>query len=162
MDQIGPTFADELIAAGLNGLPFSWGSDGLHMTDPRLTDEQKDAIQAVLAAHNPLTPNRRDQQRDAFADGLRIVSTGTPGLNGTYFVQGDLWLAMKDMALYIAVFSAFPNSASTLGYPAMTGIVTFTTTAQFMAVVRAIGDWQSRWLAYIQGGALPTSPITIE
>lgn len=58
-DIIGPAFAAELQAAGLTGLPFSWGSDGLGPLD-RLTPQQQAAVQAVLAAHNPASQPSAD------------------------------------------------------------------------------------------------------
>jgi len=50
--MIGPTFSAELQAAGLNGLPFSWGADGVTYSD-RITPQQRADIEVVLAAHNP-------------------------------------------------------------------------------------------------------------
>jgi hypothetical protein len=52
MSKIGPTFSDEIIAAGLGGAPCSWGEDGSYLID-RLTDAQKATFLAVLAAHDP-------------------------------------------------------------------------------------------------------------
>jgi hypothetical protein len=52
---IGPTFADELREAGLAGLPFSWTPDGLHDTS-QLRPDQLDAVNAVLAVHDPSAP----------------------------------------------------------------------------------------------------------
>lgn len=49
---IGPNFSNEIAAAGLGGLPFSWGPDGLHDTS-QLTAAQLASLEAVLAAHNP-------------------------------------------------------------------------------------------------------------
>lgn len=49
---IGPTFGDEIAAAGLGGLPFSWTPEGLGDLSA-LTDTQRAAVEAVLAAHNP-------------------------------------------------------------------------------------------------------------
>lgn len=61
MPSIGPTFGDEIIAAGLGGLPFSWGSDGTFQFDPRMTQAQINAVLAVSAAHDPtkIRPNQR-------------------------------------------------------------------------------------------------------
>ena len=56
MKAIGPSFADELKAVGLLGLPFSWGSNGDIQFDPRMTPAQKDAVLAVYAAHDPTKP----------------------------------------------------------------------------------------------------------
>lgn len=50
--RFGPTFADELQAAGLAGLPFSWGEDGVFYSK-QITSRQRQDIEAVLAAHDP-------------------------------------------------------------------------------------------------------------
>lgn len=61
-DLIGPSISDELEAAGLMGLPFSWRpSDGTVRTDdPRLTDLQREAIISVFAAHSRLTLSKAE------------------------------------------------------------------------------------------------------
>lgn len=53
MRQFGETFADEMAAAGLLGLPFSWGDDGVISGRENLTAEQNATLDAVLAAHDP-------------------------------------------------------------------------------------------------------------
>lgn len=50
--RIGPTFAAEIIAAGLMGLPFAWGPDGVTY-DASLSNENRARVEAVLAAHDP-------------------------------------------------------------------------------------------------------------
>lgn len=50
---IGPTFPDELKAAGLLGAPFAWGADGTFSYDPSMKQTDIDAIQKVYAAHDP-------------------------------------------------------------------------------------------------------------
>jgi hypothetical protein len=56
--QIGPTFGDELHAAGLGGLPFSWCDDGSYFIE-QLTDEQTKTFLEVLMKHDP-AKQRRD------------------------------------------------------------------------------------------------------
>lgn len=51
---IGPSFADELRAAGLLGLPFSWGTDGTFEFSETMTSEQRAAVLAVREAHDPV------------------------------------------------------------------------------------------------------------
>jgi hypothetical protein len=51
--MIGPDFYNELVAAGLNGLPFSWSSDGTIFGRENLTAQQNSSLDAVIAAHNP-------------------------------------------------------------------------------------------------------------
>lgn len=72
--EFGPTFYDELKAAGLAGLPFSWGDDGAYYTDA-ITPEQRAAIEAVIAAHNPLAtpPDKGKAIRDAVAGATSLV-----------------------------------------------------------------------------------------
>lgn len=50
---IGPTFATELAAAGLSGLPFSWASDGVLTFSAAMTGAQITAVEAVYSAHDP-------------------------------------------------------------------------------------------------------------
>jgi hypothetical protein len=52
--QLGPTFGDEVIAAGLGGLPFSWGAtDDTIIGRENLTTEQNTTLDGVVAAHDP-------------------------------------------------------------------------------------------------------------
>lgn len=52
--ELGPTFGDETVAAGLGGLPFSWGatSDDIHGRE-NLTTEQNTTLDGVIEAHDP-------------------------------------------------------------------------------------------------------------
>lgn len=51
--KIGTTFGEELKAAGLGGLPFSWTEDGDFWFAESLTEEQIERIQAAYAVHVP-------------------------------------------------------------------------------------------------------------
>lgn len=55
--KIGPSFASELEAAGLMGAPFSWDSEGLIEGRDNLAPEQNTTLDAVVAAHDPQTPD---------------------------------------------------------------------------------------------------------
>jgi hypothetical protein len=73
---IGPKFVEELQAAGLLGLPFAWGDDGVIMYDTSMTPVQVAAVQAVLAAHNPSAPaTDRDDLRDAYVAAKAAIQT---------------------------------------------------------------------------------------
>jgi hypothetical protein len=67
MAKIGPSIGDELDAAGVAGLPFSWReSDGVVRTDdPALTPSQRTAILAVFAAHSPLKKSKQQTKDDS-------------------------------------------------------------------------------------------------
>ena len=66
---IGPTFGDEILAAHLNGLPFSWGEDGVFEFHPSMTQAQNDAVLAVYAAHDPTKqlPDPKGKAKSALA-----------------------------------------------------------------------------------------------
>lgn len=64
---IGPSFPSELAAAGLLTLPIAWTTEGVNYGDivaldgtvtpnDALSPEQRAAIEAVVAAHDPATP----------------------------------------------------------------------------------------------------------
>ncbi|WP_025135246.1 hypothetical protein [Achromobacter sp. DH1f] len=67
MNIIGPSFPSELAAAGLWGLPISWNPDGVNFGDvvhldgtmtlnAALSPENRAAVEAVVAAHDPTAP----------------------------------------------------------------------------------------------------------
>jgi len=52
--QLGPTFGDETIAAGLGGLPFAWGATDDTITGrENLTTAQNTTLDGVVTAHDP-------------------------------------------------------------------------------------------------------------
>lgn len=53
MKALGSTFSDELRAAGLIGLPISWGTDGTINGLAELTPAQRITLDQVVAAHDP-------------------------------------------------------------------------------------------------------------
>lgn len=83
--RIGPTFVDELRAAGLGDVPLAWTADGELSFVNSTSLEVRAAIKAVLDAHDPgpglLAAVRRERQayinqrRDAFI-GSRVESGG--------------------------------------------------------------------------------------
>lgn len=53
---IGPSFGAEIIAAGLGGLPFSWGEDGDIQGREGLTEAENDRLSLVIKMHDPALP----------------------------------------------------------------------------------------------------------
>jgi hypothetical protein len=52
--QLGPTFGEETIAAGLGGLPFVWGQTDDSITGRENLDAaQNTTLDGVIAAHDP-------------------------------------------------------------------------------------------------------------
>lgn len=82
MKRIGPTFVTELQVAGLLGLPFSWGPDGVITYGAAMTPAQIAAVEAVYAAHDPdrqppPTVEDVDAERDRrLAEGFADPVTG--------------------------------------------------------------------------------------
>lgn len=79
---IGPNFDLELAEAGLLGLPFSWGEDGVFGMD-KLPADKKAALQAVLDAHDPEKPRPPSKEDKLKADAgraelLALLQTATP------------------------------------------------------------------------------------
>lgn len=50
--RIGPSFAAEIAAAGLLGLPFSWSEDGV-LFGGDISEAERARVEAVVAAHDP-------------------------------------------------------------------------------------------------------------
>ena len=67
--NLGPSFGDELVAAGLGGLPLSWTLSTDATIDGRaaLTPAQNATLDAVIAAHNPATLPARTVRENTFA-----------------------------------------------------------------------------------------------
>ncbi|GEM_PF-1200470 len=99
---LGPSFPSELAAAGLVGLPFSWSENGVNFGDvinldgsitvnEALTPEQRDAILAVVAAH--------DANAEAPPEVPTVVSRfqGREAMHQTPHGDGSLFDAVEDV-----------------------------------------------------------------
>src|SRR5262245_39268675 len=65
--QLGPTFGDEVIAAGLGGLPFTWGdTDETIEGRENLTTAQNTTLDGVVAAHDPTKKKKLLQNTSDF------------------------------------------------------------------------------------------------
>ncbi|ANM10401.1 MULTISPECIES: hypothetical protein [unclassified Rhizobium] len=74
--NIGPNFGNELIAAGLSGLPIAWGEDG-DIECGALTDEQRAKLNLVIASHDPSKPDQSTFDRvTARQFKLQLLSAG--------------------------------------------------------------------------------------
>lgn len=119
MKSIGPTFADELKAAGLEGLPFSWDKDGNFTFNEFMTETQKQAVLAIYEAHDPaktvLTYQGTEVRSKADVDAItkqRIVDLGEEKAKTEKLIAGTgeciLWDAfVTSRATIIADGDAF-------------------------------------------------------
>lgn len=89
-ERIGPTFSEELVSAGLSGLPFGWDDKGNFYGYDELSQEQQQGITAVLAGHNPNALTVVQQRTNTFkADPARVdmidrLRNATPAQIDTY------------------------------------------------------------------------------
>lgn len=94
--KIGPTFAREIAAAGLAGLPFAWSADGVTYGED-LEPPDRDRIEAVLAAHQAtrVLPPEVISDRQ-FAQALALAGTITEAEALAWAARGELPQAMED------------------------------------------------------------------
>jgi hypothetical protein len=151
---IGPNFANELAAAGLTGLPFSWSGDGTIVFGAAMTAAQITSVQNVYAAHNPSTPAAQQTYLKAMAAGLPITSTGTPAISGTYGCQpGDItgMLAMQTaVAAGVAPLPAYWDSKGKHGQ---------LTAAQVTAIAEALFGYVAACDLWIEAGSSGSSAL---
>ena len=86
---IGPRFLEELEAAGLVGLPFSWGDDGDVQGWDNLTAEQSVLLKGVVDAHDPTLAASDEYKRLRAAEYPSIVDQ----LDKIYHTGIDGWKA---------------------------------------------------------------------
>lgn len=138
---IGPNFFNELSAAGLIGLPFSWGADGVIEFDPRMTQPQIDQVNAVYAAHDPTKADPNATLAAALAAGLAVTSTATPALNGTYAIDAESQRFISGTAASLAARNRLPGGQSTFGYGDMTGAPHNFAAQDFLNFADAVEDY---------------------
>ena len=152
-----------------NAQPIAREADGAHIPNDPLTADYQQYL-AWLAVPNIPDPapvpilSPAQQMVAAFSAGCQILSQGANStLNGTYDAAGPVWQNMKDEAQYIATFGAFSGGVSTLVWVGSFGTITFSTTTQFMLVVRTVGDWLTGWNRFVVGQLqnAPTLPVSI-
>lgn len=97
--EIGPSFAAEIEAAGLMGLPFAWGPEGITY-GADLSEDDHARIDAVLAAHDPSRPAPEavpsavsDRQ---FAQALAEIGVITREEALAFVKRGEVPAALKD------------------------------------------------------------------
>ena len=91
MKAIGKTFSDEIHAAGLSGLPFSWGDDGVIQFGAAMTQQQIAAVQAVYDAHDPdaAPPWSPDATLWKLREARELVLNRLAGIGFAAFAGGD-------------------------------------------------------------------------
>ena len=109
-------------------------------------------------------PTLAMQGQAAIAKGLTVLSESDHTIDGTYITNGIAFGSgdIASEAQYIATFGGF-TTGSSLDWTLVGGSqVTFTSTATFLAVAKAVAQYLSAIRAAVQAGtALPQSTVTI-
>lgn len=114
---LGLTFGDECIAAGLGGLPFSWGATTDDMVTDQLTADQLATLDTVIAAHDPTKPpipaqvTNRQFYQQLTLDGIISQSDCKKAMRGTL---------PTEITNYIASLPAAEQFDAEMRYLAMT------------------------------------------
>lgn len=161
--MIGPNFANELRTAGMAGLKMSWSGAGDIQFDSSVTEDQRSAVAAVLAAHDPLrVPTDADLQT-RIANGLTVQFNANPALNGRYSIGPDSRNNITALATSIAVGLGLPLGASTVAYLDVDGAPHQFTADQFKQFAAAMRDYYYALVmaaAQLDAGAPAAWPAT--
>lgn len=159
MKPIGKTFAKELAAAGLSGLPISWGSDGNINFSDAVSDAEKAAVLAVYEAHDPKAADIADRwesiktERDRRKSGGFKVKVGSS--NKWFHSDADSriqHLGLKDKARdLIAGGGAMTDKLTILGqtvkWKTMDGSFVDVSAQVAFDIVSAAGDLDAQLFA---------------
>ncbi len=117
----------------------------------------------VFTAPPPVVLTPQQQMVAALTSGCQVASTGAPALSAIYDAIGPRWQMMRDEALHISIFQEFSGGLSEIEWVAMSGSVSFSTTAQFLDVVKGIAGWLTQWQAFVDGklSAAPSIPVSV-
>ncbi len=141
---IGPTFPAELQAAGLFGLPFSWDAAGDITFGEAMTGAQIAAVDAVYAAHDPAKVLPATTLAQKIAAGLAVTSTGTPAISATYALDQTTLDQIQALAVDCAAGLGFPGGASSFAYPDLPGTPRTLTSANMIALYKALRDYTAQ------------------
>lgn len=162
---IGPNFGNELVAAGLSNVHMSWSPDGALIFGSDATPQQEAAVQAVLAAHNPATPDQLalvaqgEAQLDAvLVAGVPVVSASAPDkINGTYACDLKAQGRISGVAAGIGSRNRLPGGGATFFFADRLGQDHEFTSAQFLDFAAAVEDY----IYKLSKGQPPALPLAI-
>jgi hypothetical protein len=147
----GPTFGDEVIAAGLGGLPFSWTPTGEIFGRENLTSEQNTTLDGVIAVHDPtLTaiPQQVSERQfhHALATTTPVFTRAAPG-NGTIISQQEAIDAVSVGAVPVPIddfIKSLPADQQWAAYLSFAGEATAKRYSPLMEQFRIFHAWTSR------------------
>ncbi|NPT57375.1 hypothetical protein [Paraburkholderia elongata] len=161
---IGPSFYDELVASGgLVGQHFSWSADGTIEFFADTPASVVAGVEAVYAVHNPATIPLPMQAQSALATGLKLTSTGTPALNGTFACDPLSQMDIIAIETSLNAGKGFPGGATTFNYPDASGAMHAFSQSNFTNFAAAVRDYVYALKSVIAGASstLPSASATI-
>jgi len=120
---------------------MSWRADGHISFAATITQTQRDAVNAVLAAHDPSKVPPAAEYANRIAAGLRIVSTDDPELNGTYAIDAAARANITAIVTSLAIGLGLPLGGSTVQYSDLEGSKHAFTADAFKAFAAAVRDY---------------------
>lgn len=133
------TFSAELEAAGLKGVRMSWGSDGVFTYDQNATSQQKAAVEAVYAAHNPvkgaLKTYANELQWRLATGGFTVEFTGGKVITFDTSTEGQALITGKVARL------GQPSPPTSVKWQSGPEQVTTITAAQFKSAAVQVADY---------------------
>jgi len=111
--------------------------------------------------YEPPTPTPRVRARMKLSAGITVRGQHS----GVYDAAGPRWQLMRDEAQHVATFGEFSSGEATLSWPTRDGgEVEFTSTDDFMRVVRALSRQVARWQRFGAGDdeKEPSAEVDVE
>lgn len=97
-----------------------------------------------FAAPPTSEPTATDQYQTAMTQGIKVTSSSTPALNGTYGVSSNDQSNVSSEALYISTFQEFTTGTDTINWQDLSGAIhIFPNTALFMTFAKATSQYVS-------------------
>jgi hypothetical protein len=130
-------------------------SGGEYMTDGELADVllkaglPSDVIAAAGADDFGPALAASDQLQIIQAIGVDLKSTAAPSLNAIYDISGQSWQDIRDEALYVQTFGSFSGGETSFVWRARNKEVTFDSTEKFLAVVKGLADYYTKWRQHL-------------
>jgi hypothetical protein len=90
-----------------------------------------------------------DQLQIIQAIGVDLKSTAAPSLNAIYDISGQSWQDIRDEALYVQTFGSFSGGETSFVWRARNKEVTFDSTEKFLAVVKGLADYYTKWRQHL-------------
>lgn len=130
-------------------------SGGDYMTDGELADVllkaglPNDVVAATGASDFGPMLTASEKLQIVQSIGVDLKSTATTSLNAVYEISGKEWQDLRDEALYIQTFGSFSGGETSFVWSARNKQVTFDSTDKFLALVKGLADYYTKWRQHL-------------